>query len=358
MTGAASTVASSPPASPWPYRLRLIWFVLLIVLFTLWFERHLKAFVSQTAIIGGTVTLFGLWKLLLDAIGTASREGPGDWMRRAFASPRAQEYLGFATLLLAALYVCTSSIYLSYESDSRGAGSYTVEIWQGNRQLKAPEKLNSYDRFRGQPYFFHFGSEDLEFRITEPAGYEPKVIPWRTGSQISLCVPRCFDPKQLHLLQIVPGTSLIQDLPKEAKGLRYRLALSRTDAKGTTVTATVDPYLQTVVYTGMSAEELALTANESAREATRREVQRWLTRLQVSATDQAPLVEQLFVKPEYAGVERLVKGDQLTMTVSTAKTGDDGVEVVKVIAEQKFTVPGDRSAAHFILLERLPGDGP
>jgi len=358
MTDATPAAAAAPPASPWAYRLRLIWFVLLIVVFTLWFERHLKAFVSQTAIIGGTVTLFGLWKLLLDAIGTASREGPSDWMRRAFASPRAREYLGFATLLLAALYLCTSSIYLSYESDSRGTGSYTVEIWQGTRQLRAPEKLNSYDRFLGQPYFFHFGREDLEFRITEPAGYEPKVIPWRTGSQISLCVPRCFDLKQLHLIQIVPGTSLIQDLPAEDIGLRYRLELRRTDAKGSSVTAKVDPYLKTVVYTGMSAEELALTAQEPAREATRRDVQRWLTRLQVSASDQATLIEQLFARPAYAGIERLVKGDQLTMTVSTVKSGDDGVEVVTVIAEQNFTVPGDRSAAHFILLERKPGDGP
>jgi len=357
MTDATPTAATAPSANPWPYRLRLIWFIALIVLSTLWFERHLKAFVSQTAIIGGTVTLFGLWKLLLDAISTASREGPGDWMRRGFASPRATEYLGFATLLLAALYLCTSSIYLSYESDSRGAGPYTVEIWQGNRQLRAPEKLSSFDRFRGQPYFFHFGREDLEFRITEPAGYEPEVIPWRAGSQISLYVPRSFKPKQLHLVQIVPGASLIQDLPTEDKGLRYRLDLRRTDAKGSNFTATVDPYFKTVVYTGMSREELALTANEPARESTRREVQRWLTRLQVPAPDQAPLVEQLFAKPEYAAIERLVKGDQLTMTVSTVKAGD-GVDVVKVIAEQKFTVSGDRSAAHFILLERKAGDAP
>ncbi len=354
----ATTTAASATASPWPYRLRLIWFVALIVLSTLWFERHLKAFVSQTAIIGGTVTLFGLWKLLLDAVSTASREGPGDWMRRAFASHRATEYLGFASILLAALYLCTSSIYLTYESDSRGSGSYTVEIWQGNRQLKAPEKLNSYDRFRGQPYFFHFGSEDLEFRIVDPPGYEPEVIPWRAGSQITLCVPRCFDPKQLHLVQIVPGATLIQDLPPEPVGLRYRLDLRRVDAKGAAFTSRVEPYLKTVVYTGMAAPELALTATESARDATRRDVQRWLTKLQVSASDQGPLVEQLFSRPAYVSLERLVKGDRLTMTVSTVKTREDGAEAVEVIAEQTFTVPGDRSASHFILLERLPGDGP
>jgi hypothetical protein len=356
MTDATTTASSAQPVGRWPYRLRLIWFVALIVLSTLWFERHLKAFVSQTAIIGGTVTLFGLWKLLLDAVGTASREGPGDWMRRAFASRRATEYLGFASILLAALYLCTSSIYLTYESDSRGSGSYTVEIWQGNRQLEAPEKLNSYDRFRGQPYFFHFGREELEFRIVDPPGYEPKVVPWRAGSQITVCVPRCFDPKQLHLVQIVPGATLIQDLPNEPIGLRYRLQLRRIDVTGTEFISTVEPYLKTVVYTGMSAPELALTASETARAATRREVQSWLTRLQVASADS--MVEQLFARPVYAGLDRLVKGDRLTMTVSTVKTGDDGAEVVKVIAEQDFTVPSDRSAAHFIFLERLPGDGP
>jgi hypothetical protein len=350
--------APAPPPNPWPYRIRLAWFVVLIVLSTLWFDRHLKAFVSQTAIIGGTVTLFGLWKLLLDAIGTASSQRPGDWMKKAFAGAPATEYLGFATLLLAAMYLCTSSIYLNYESDSRNSGKFVVEIWQGNRQLKAPQTLDSYDRFRGQPYFFHFGGEDLEFRITSPPGYEPKVVPWGMASQITLGVPRSFALKQLHLVQIVPGASLIQSLPNEAKGLRYRLELTRTDAKGSKSSVMLDPYLKTVVYTGMSAEDLAMSANDSAREATRREVQRWLTRLQLKAEQQAPLLEQLFVKPELVAIEHLAKGDQLTMTVSTLKKGDDGSEVVTVIAKQDFTVPGDRTAAHFVLLEKLPGEGP
>ena len=359
MTEPATTAAPAPSANPWTYRLHLIWFVALIVLSTLWFERHLKAFVSQTAIIGGTVTLFGLWKLVIDALRFGSSEGPDDWIKRAFTSARATEYLGFATLLLTALYFCTSSIYLTFEGETRGQSSFLVEQRQGDRLLEKPEPLNSYDRFRGKPYFFHFRGEPVEFRITEPAGYEPLTVKWGVASQHTIRVPGDFKRKELHLLQIVPGVQLLGELPMDADkpGRRYKLEMRKTGATGAESSVTIFPYVQTVVYTGMSGEELKATANAAARDVTRRSVQEWLTRLNVPPEKQAPAIAQLFEEPQLHAIERLIADDQLEMTLSVLKQDETGAEVVKVLARQNFKVPGDGTAAHFILLEPAPGGG-
>ena len=355
-----TTIPPAAAGNPWPYRARLVWFIALIVVYTLWFERHLKAFVSQTAIIGGTVTLFGLWKLLLDAIGTASREGPGDWMRRAFASPRATEYLGFATLLLVAMYLCTSSIYLTFDDDKRGPSSFTVEQWQGNRLMHKPEQLNAYDRFLGRPYFFHFDTEKVELRIVDPPGYEPLEIDWTLGSQHTVPVPRGFRKKELHLLQIVPALPLLGALPEtpDKPGLKYRLELRKSGASGADAGATIYPFWRTVVYTGMAADELRATANESARDGTRRALKETYDGLQVPAEGQAQILAQLFAKPELRAIERLVANDQIEIRLSSVKQDEAGQETTKLVASRTFKVPPGDSRVHLIVLDPVAGGSP
>ncbi|MBC8027590.1 MAG: hypothetical protein H7Y89_16475 [Steroidobacteraceae bacterium] len=344
---------AAPVARSAGYRWRLAWFVLLVVFASLWFERHLKAYVSQTAIVGGTVTLFGLWKLVLDALGVAGEKGPADWLRRAFTSARASGYLGFFTLLIGALWACTSSIYLTYDSDSRGSGSYRVEIWQGNRLLRPAEVLNPHDKFVGQPYFFHFGREDLEFRIAQPVGYEPKKISWQTGSQITVPVPYSWDPLELHLVKIVPGKDFLHSLPTTATspGLRYRLVLAREGADPEDAFV-VEPLLKTVVFTGMPEIELAAATGDAVVESTRVEVDRMLLRMSTTDDTRPELVEQLFASVAKRPMGRLVAGDKLRIRVYSLSAAPDAQPVLKV--DQVLEIKDRKTTTHVVTLEKLP----
>jgi hypothetical protein len=344
---------AAPGAGSAEYRWRLLWFVVLVVLASLWFERHLKAYVSQTAIVGGTVTLFGLWKLVLDALGIAGEKGPADWLRRAFTSARAPGYLGFATLLLCALWACTSSIYLTYDSDSRGSGAYRVEIWQGNRLLRPAELLSPHDKFVGQPYFFHFGREDLEFRITQPGGYEPKKVSWATGSQITVPVPYSWDPLELHLVKIVPGEDFLHSLPPTptTPGLRYRLELAREGADPADAVV-VDPFLKTVVFTGMPAAELAAATGDAVVESTRVEVDRMLKRMGTADETRPRIMEELFASVAKPPIGRLVAGNKLRIRLYSMSAAPNARPVLK--ADQVLEITDRKTTMHVVTLEKLP----
>ena len=351
-----TTEAAQVNASPWPYRLRLIWFIVLAVAFSLWFERHLKTYVSQTAIVGTTVTLFALWKLLLDVLGVAGEKGPADWLRRAFTSERATGYLGFGTLLFLVAWACTSSIYLTFEGDARGQSGFTVEQWQGGRLMNKPEPLNSYDRFRGQPYLFHFNSEPVEFRIVNPPGYEPLIRDWRLASQLTVRVPRDFARKELHLVQIVPGVDFLGDLPPDTsdRPVQYRIELRKVGSKKPEATAVMSPYFETIIYTGMSESELVAATGDAARDASRRAVQDWLSGLGFSAEDQAPKIAQLFAKPRLLAIEQLRAGDELEIKLITVRKNEAGGDDIKVRSRQVYRVPGD-SSSH--LVQFMPTSG-
>lgn len=353
-----ATEAVQGNENPWPYRLRLIWFIVLVVAFSVWFERHLKAYVSQTAIVGTTVTLFALWKLILDALGVAGEKGPADWLRRAFTSERASGYLGFGTLLFVVAWACTSSIYLTFEGDARGQSTFTVEQWQRGRLMNKPEPLNSYDRFRGQPYLFHFDSEPVEFRIVNPPGYEPLVRDWRLASQLTVHVPRDFARKELHLVQIVPGVDFLGELPQDDgdRPVRYRLELRKVGSTKPEATAVLWPYFETMIYTGMTQAELAAATGEATRDASRRAVQDWLTGERFSAEQQAPQIAQLFAQPRLLAIEQLRVGDQLEIKLVTIKTNDAGGEELKVKSQQVFKVP-DGSTTHLVQFVPISGGG-
>lgn len=354
-----ATEAAEVKVSPWPYRLRLVWFIVLVVAFSLWFERHLKAYLSQTAVVGTTVTLFALWKLVLDALGAAGEKGPADWVRRAFTSARAPGYLGFGTLLFVVAWACTSSIYLTFEGDARGQSAFIVEQWQGGRLMHKPEPLNSYDRFRGQPYLFHFNEEPVEFRIVNPPGYEPLVRDWKLASQITVRVPRDFSRKELHLVQIVPGIDFLGDLPTDTtdRPVQYRLELRKVGSTQPGATAVMSPYFQTMVFTGMSDAELTGATGEAAREASRRAVQDWLTRQGFNAEQQGPTVAQLFADPRLLALEQLRSGDELEIRLVAVRKTEAGGEEARVRSRRIYKIPGD-SNAHLVQFDATPGGEP
>lgn len=270
-----SDVASSGDSGRTAVRLNLVLFVVVAVAATLWFERHLKGYVTESLLLGGTLSLLGLWKLAWDMLARGGGPQGDDLLKRALASPHAREYLLFALVVVALLWTSTSSIYLSYSGGKDAAGAYVVEVWQCDRaadaaattprscttMLEPPIELKAYDRERGRPWFFRVATQHLEYRIASSPNFEPLALDWRAWSQHRLDVPGAFRPKDLHLVRLYPGFALAAQLPETATapGARYRLEIVAGRDR-----VLVEPLTRGAVLTGMSAASLASAARGAA----------------------------------------------------------------------------------------------
>ncbi|MCD6388876.1 MAG: hypothetical protein J7L69_05645 [Desulfobulbaceae bacterium] len=112
----------SPPQSDYMgrYRLNLCLLVLFAVFGMIWFYRHLHLYVTETTLVGGTLSVWGVWKLLQSLIKWGVDTAEISFSHRFLGRPVFTEYLFLSSLLLACLYLGTSSIYLSYEGAKPG----------------------------------------------------------------------------------------------------------------------------------------------------------------------------------------------------------------------------------------------
>jgi hypothetical protein len=160
-------------------------------------------------------------------------------------------------------------------------------------------------------------------------------------------------------LQIVPGMPLLYQLPAASvtEGTKYRLDLRRVDAGGKISETTIDPYSQTVIYTGMTGEELAQNVTAEVHEQGRRAVQDMLTRQNIPADEQAPVLAELFAVRHPHAMDTLGTGDRLELRVSSVRTGADGAVVLKPVASRTFVVPDDDQRIHLVYIEPTSGGG-
>lgn len=345
-------VNTTPTAVAEPGRRRYIVNILLFtaatVLYTFWFQRHLKVYVTEVLILGGTLSLLGVWKLAWDAFGTASGVKSDDLVKRLLQSPNATEYLLFSLLPIGILYACTASIYLSY-SDG-GGKQYKVEVWEGDRMLVAPYEVNSFDRNVGGPLFFRTATTRLEYRIVEPSGFQPKrdmqLRPW---SQHSLRVPADFKRKELHLLRVVPDPTLFGVLPatRDAKGRRYCLRIRWRDAEGREQLVEQTQYWNTSVLTGMTEPDLRVTATDTEFAALRGWVDDHLAKMGAGPADRQPVVAQLAGAPLQLPSAELVAGSVVTIQLLSYASTATPAEAT-LLSQTQYTLAGGR--VHTVLI--------
>ena len=203
---------SSPPIKIGRYRVNLVLFLVLIVLTVLWFHRHLQLFVTQSLFVGGTLTLWGLAKIIQSWIPYGE---PGH--AKLLARVNATEALILGLIALGLLYLSTSSVFLIFEGAPAGTDKVKVRITEQGLPYFPDIELKPYDKVFGRPFFFRKKKLNLHFEIVEPPGYEPKFHEFHSWTNISLRVPGDFEERKLFLLQLVPGPSLYNLLPKSAK---------------------------------------------------------------------------------------------------------------------------------------------
>jgi len=234
------------------YLWTLALFALVAAALVIWFQRHLQPYVTESLIIGGTISLWGLWKLVWTMFTDAGGEGRKDLTRRLLGTPGAFGGLLFLAIIAMLLHFFTSSIYLRSAGASQGERDFTVQVLEGDKVHMGPFTVHPGEVL-GQPSFPSLGTHELEYQILEPRSFEPLKKTLRPWSAHNIKVPGSFTRKVLRHVVLVPDTVLFADLPPlgQEGGPRYYLSVT---ANGQS--AVHPDLLQQLVVTGSEQPDL------------------------------------------------------------------------------------------------------
>jgi hypothetical protein len=250
------------------YHWTLALFAAVAAALVIWFQRHIEPFVTETLIIGGTISLWGLWKLGWSFFTRAGGEDEDDLTKRFLGTKGARNVLWFLALVALLLHLFTASIYLRPEGAASGEDEFTVQAMEGNKVFMGPFKIHPGEVL-GHPFFPSFRGHDLVYQILEPRGFEPLPQTLRPWSAHDIKVPGSFDRKVFHNMVLVPDTVLFSDLPPQGQdgGPRYYLALTSNGE-----TALLQDFSQQLVVTGSAQPDLPNSATVKKDEGVRREL--------------------------------------------------------------------------------------
>ncbi|MEM7584764.1 MAG: hypothetical protein AAF560_15340 [Acidobacteriota bacterium] len=299
------------------YRVNLLLFAVLTAAATLWFFLHLKLWMEATSLLGGTVSLWALWKLLSSLPSSVTDEAGSlgeSFVGESFLGSRAAtELLAFLLVLQALLYATTSSIYLTYDA-APGPSEYLVEVKRFGNPYLEPLKIRSQQRVVGRPFFLA-GKRELEFRIVQPPGFEPErrtVYPW---NPVRLQVPGSFKSRQLATLRVVPGLSLLQRLPKRSDDPETLYSL-RVAIGGQTFQ--LDDLRRECVLLGASGEALEWFAAGQDKDAFRQVLLEYLTRARVPEAKQAQHLVRWQAEARHLATSELKPEDSIKVEIYRA----------------------------------------
>jgi hypothetical protein len=225
----------APPASsPAPRRLpriNLALFVAAGVLGTFWFLRHLEPWFTQVALIGGSVTLWAVLRLVLELLSKAGGVDPWAGTRKTLANPEWTLLLVVALVVLAALWTLSSSLYLRFDARTAKANQYLVSVGTeaAPAAFIASAALSATQPVVGRPVFGTRAVGPLVCQVVEPPLFEPRDCTLDRFGALSLAVPGDFAPRSFFLLRLVPAPALWAEVPPVSAGqpeLSYTLAIS------------------------------------------------------------------------------------------------------------------------------------
>jgi len=244
---AVSAGEKAEAASRWRYRLTLLLFAIFAAAVVLWFQRHVEPFVTETLIVGGTVSAWGLWKLIWSMYEDAGGDGRKDLTRRLLGGAGALPAVVFGLIIVALLHAGTSSVYLRYGGARPNEEEFRVQVMDGDHVFMGPYTLGPGTSIGGRPMFPRFRALNLSYQILDRPDFEPLALDLAPWSAHDLDVPGDFPRKRIHVLKFVPGAGLFSDLRKagEGSGTRHYMEV-RAQGK----TALLDDLLQAVVVTG------------------------------------------------------------------------------------------------------------
>lgn len=300
------------------YRRRLVLFVVLMILLTVWFQVHLEPYVTQGVFLSGTLTLWGLWKILQSWFAWGTKGQTSEAARQWLARPAAGELLTFGLILVALLLIGTSSIYLHFEGARPGEDGYQVEVMSGGGQGEHPFvagglQVTSAQRLAGHPFFLRWRPVPLVFRIADRPGWEPLERTFFPGQALHLNVPGDFSRTRLLLLRLVPGKGFLGgELTRAGEPV----------PSGTTLRLVIDgrPHvlpdlrLQSVVV-GAEAKELSWALGEADRQQLRKELDGYLGRVGMPSEGRPAYLDAWEGSPRVVSGVRLTKGAKIQLWI-------------------------------------------
>lgn len=257
------------PATSLRYRLNLLLFLILTILLMIWFYRHFYLYVTQSLIIGGGLTLLGVVKIIQSLLKWGAKEDTETLATRILGKRRSSIYLLSGLVLVAILFLTTSSIYLKYKGVPSSKPEFEIQILRDNKPYMKKLKLRDDDRISGQPFFFRFNSPKLVFKIIKPPGYEDKkerFWPWKS---LHFDVPKDFKLKESHILCLIPGNWLYHLLPTDINSAlkSYKICITRKKDKNIEIDNLCG---QDSVYIGENAGEIQREIDRSEAKRTRK----------------------------------------------------------------------------------------
>lgn len=307
----------APPFSSKHYFVNLSLFSLIAVLLTVWFYLHLYLYFTEALLIGGTLSAWGLWRIVYPVIRRLlGARAPR--MSGIVATPGLTEYLGLGLMVVITLFLFTSSVYIEYEGAEQGESEFKVEVlYRGNPYLDTL-RVASYDRVAGQPFFFRVSKITLEFNIRDPRGYKTEVRTLQPWTNVHLRVPRDFVPKEYHVVRLVPGKGLFNLLPRatDSPSTGYYLHVTRTNRR-----YTLEDFRQGIVYVGADETDLSWLLKTVDQEKGTNEVEEYFTKRGAPTSLAQERVKRLESHWVALTTAEFMSADSVTVEVGTSDGG-------------------------------------
>ncbi len=323
-------------------RVHLALLIVLLVLTIIYFRLHLREWVTGFALLGGTFTLWTLWKLVQSLLGEWAGFDPKALTFRLLRRPRACEHLIFALCVLALLLAVTSSIYV--EHDASVGPEYEVEVLRDGDPYVEPIAVRSSDRIAGRPFLFA-GSRELEFRVREMGDFRPQSRTVKSWTAVRI---GRFQRKRLFVLRLVPGISLRNSLPRpdDQPQQRYELR-AKVDGRDE---KPIDDLRRGIVLLGAGSDDLERVHENHTEEALTRLLTEYFTSKRVPTEDQEPLLVGYQRPPQYLPTAELAKDQKVELSVVRLEKGEDAEEKIACLEVQMDEVAMDQIRT--VILER------
>ena len=236
-------------------RLNLGIFLGVAVSVTFWFKLHLEHYVTESLLIGGTMSLWLLFQLATSVLKWGAEEELKSLPGRLLGGVNSTKFLLFCLLVSAGLHVVTCSIHVEYDATPEARPFYKVEVlYRNNGQpyLK-PLTVSSDSRIAGQPFFFRWQAVPLVVAVREPRGFAPTNLTFRFGKPVHLMVPTDFARKTFCLLRLVPSPKLLNLLAEAGGPVQTPYELELIWGGHTNV---VKDFRKQTLYAGAEAEDM------------------------------------------------------------------------------------------------------
>ncbi len=286
----------------------------LVVSVAVWFHRHIQSYAVESMLVGGTLTVWGLFELIRATLEWAAEDEMKALPQRVLGSRASMEYLLLGLVLSGLLHLCTSSLSIEYQPTEDAKFSYKVEVLYRTNGLPflEPLQVTSDKRVQGRPYLFHWRTVPLLINLVEPRGYEPIEADFGLGTRAHWQVPSDFKAKEFHLLRLVPSPKLMTQLPEPGKDpeTEYELQVVRNGK-----TNLVGSLRKQVLYLGAAVEDMENVVGREKPEARHRELDGLLARINYPSAQRSKVFEAWEKDPAFAATEEFGRNETIELIV-------------------------------------------